>query len=398
MVDIENISNKSLRPLEILNKTNEIIDALNDNLNMNYVAENPVLTSVNGKCIWTVTHNLGTENINYDIYEGSDAVTAGVSIVSENVITVTFNSNSNIPANTFQIVIIANGSNSSSGGGSGNSLLLSTSSDNDGTLIMNSTTLDTELNSTSINGVQNKVIYNALQNIGNQNAGYTAASPALTQSDGILTWVVNHNLNTENIIVSLYNSNGIEIVKKVDITSANSITLTFNSNTDASAEDYRVVVIASKAVMLDNQLSATSINPVQNKIIYEALDNKADIALSNISATGIETIFLNAFKTTASEEITFTGTSTSGNFTDVLWTATRNGFINLVLTGDVEDFIQFYGYKDGNYNKLVSPRVRVPVVASEALLYYPCVKGVTYRATYTSTMTITEKKVYYWDK
>lgn len=159
MGNIENIDGKYLKPIGILNKTNEIIDALNDGLNTNYTAKNPILTSVNGKCTWTINHNLGTENISYTLYEGSDAITAGVSIVSENVITVTFNSESNIAANTFQIVIIAKGSVSSNG----DSLLLNTISDNDGTLIMNSTSLDNSLSSTSTNGVQNKVIYNALQ-------------------------------------------------------------------------------------------------------------------------------------------------------------------------------------------------------------------------------------------
>ena len=50
-------------PITQVNKVNEIVDVLNDNLNMYYSAENPDLTSVEGVCTWTVTHNLGTENV-----------------------------------------------------------------------------------------------------------------------------------------------------------------------------------------------------------------------------------------------------------------------------------------------------------------------------------------------
>ena len=129
-------------PLSHVNKTNEIIDVLNDNLNMYYSEENPTLTSSEGACTWTVTHNLGTENINYSIYEGSNSIIADVSITSENAITITFNSSSNIAAKTYSIVVISNGAGSSTGGGS--------------------ITVDSELSPISENPVKNFGIYNAI--------------------------------------------------------------------------------------------------------------------------------------------------------------------------------------------------------------------------------------------
>ena len=129
-------------PLSLVDKTNEIIDVLNDNLNMYYSEENPALTSSGGVCTWTVTHNLGTENINYSVYEGSASIIADVSIVSENAIVVTLNSSSNITAGTFSIVIISNGAGSSQG---------------------SIVEIDSELSTTSTNPVQNRIITNYVQ-------------------------------------------------------------------------------------------------------------------------------------------------------------------------------------------------------------------------------------------
>ena len=105
-------------PLTQVNKVNEIVDVLNDNLNMYYSEENPALTPVEGIATWTVTHNLGTENVNCSLYNGDMLVLSSVSITSENVVTVSLNSTTDVPANTYKIVIISNGAGSSSGSGS----------------------------------------------------------------------------------------------------------------------------------------------------------------------------------------------------------------------------------------------------------------------------------------
>ena len=103
-------------PLSHINKTNEIIDALNDNLEFYYATTNPALTPVEGVCTWTVTHNLGTEDVNCAIYEGDDEVIANVEVTSENAVTITINSTSNIAKDAYSIMITAGGSTGGSAG------------------------------------------------------------------------------------------------------------------------------------------------------------------------------------------------------------------------------------------------------------------------------------------
>lgn len=158
-------------PLTQVNKVNEIVDVLNDNLNMYFSSTNPALTPVEGVCTWTVTHNLGTENVNCSLYNGDNLVISNVSITSDNVVTINFNSLVNIPAETYKIVIISNGAGSSSGSGS---YVLPTAStttlggvriDGSSITINNgviSSTVDSTLSDTSTNPVQNKVIYPSL--------------------------------------------------------------------------------------------------------------------------------------------------------------------------------------------------------------------------------------------
>lgn len=107
------------------------------------------------------------------------------------------------------------------------------------------------------------------------NLSYTTTCPAITPVSDIATWTVTHNLGSTNVVCSLYDSNGAEILKNTNIDSANQVTLTFNANLDISAGDYKIVVLAGGAVSgggggsitVDSSLSTTSTNPVQNKVI-----------------------------------------------------------------------------------------------------------------------------------
>ena len=51
----------------------------------------------------------------------------------------------------------------------------------------------------------------------------------LVSSEGVCTWTVTHNLNTSNIICSLYKE-GIEITRSIIIDSDNQITVSFYSS------------------------------------------------------------------------------------------------------------------------------------------------------------------------
>lgn len=146
-------------------------------------------------------------------------------------------------------------------------------------------------------------------NVASGNAGYTAFCPALTLSDGKLTWVVTHNLNTEAIIASLYTSAGAELMKDVTIDSVNQITVTFVAGANASAGDYKIVVMSTRSFAIDSSLSATSTNPVENSVITEALNDKEDIlkTVNVLDTSGTITLSDNSINSiTPSGNITFT--------------------------------------------------------------------------------------------
>lgn len=72
---------------------------------------------------------------------------------------------------------------------------------------------------------------------------YAENNGALTAVSNVITWTVTHNLNTSNVVVDVYqNSSNASVEVDVVTTSANVVTLTFNSATLAGSE-YRAVVI-----------------------------------------------------------------------------------------------------------------------------------------------------------
>lgn len=71
---------------------------------------------------------------------------------------------------------------------------------------------------------------------------YSASCPALNVSNGSVIWNITHNLNTENVVVSLYDSLGQEQLKNVSIASANSLSVTFKSYADVTSGSYKIIV------------------------------------------------------------------------------------------------------------------------------------------------------------
>lgn len=110
-----------------------------------------------------------------------------------------------------------------------------------------SITVDTELSSTSTNPVQNKVIYEALDNkLGKNSFAYGA----LRDAEG--------NFITRTYVRSV---NGV----KPDI--GGNVTINVSGG--------------GSSITVDAELSETSINPVQNKVIKGALDDKANLNKNN---------------------------------------------------------------------------------------------------------------------
>lgn len=108
-------------------------------------------------------------------------------------------------------------------------------------------TVDTELSSTSTNPVQNKVIYSALDNkLGKNSFAYGA----LRDAEG-------------NFITSTY------------VRSVNGVKPDIGGNVTINVSG------GGSSITVDAELSETSINPVQNKVIKGALDDKANLNKNN---------------------------------------------------------------------------------------------------------------------
>ena len=73
---------------------------------------------------------------------------------------------------------------------------------------------------------------------------YSANNTALTESGGYCTWVVTHNLNSQNVGIHLYEIlTGEEVMCDREITSNNSVTIKILATADIVADTYKVVVI-----------------------------------------------------------------------------------------------------------------------------------------------------------
>lgn len=149
-------------------------------------------------------------------------------------------------------------------------------------------TVDDTLSSTSTNPVQNNVIYNALLNkVGTDIfSGFTLLGGATkimwregTQFIGAIN-AANYNGTARaaihdgdgNVIINTY-------AKKTDISG---FVKTVNGTAPDSAGNVTIAVSGGGNINVDAELSDTSKNPVQNKVIKEALDKRALLDESNV--------------------------------------------------------------------------------------------------------------------
>lgn len=123
--------------------------------------------------------------------------------------------------------------------------------------------------------------------------------------------------------------------------------------------------IPNKTVTIDNELSTTSENPIQNKVITNALNNKADVNIwvgsiqyvynQESLATGTYTIDLSSYLPVGSAQY------------EVLFNFLAFGTYNMVLnTGAINSVAQIYCSTNGKF----SHQRLIPVSSSKSMTLY----------------------------
>ena len=76
----------------------------------------------------------------------------------------------------------------------------------------------------------------------NLDCRYTGSNPTLASVEGVCTWDVTHNLNTENITYSIF-KNGYSAFSESEIISENILRIMINSPSDIPAGEFKVFII-----------------------------------------------------------------------------------------------------------------------------------------------------------
>lgn len=149
-----------------------------------------------------------------------------------------------------------------------------------GTLTISATdtkyTIDSTLSGSSTNPVQNKVVYTALQ--GKQDK--LIAGTGISISGNTISCTVSGGSGGSITVDSTMSSTSTNPVQNKVIYSAlqgKQNTLTAGTGISISGNTISCTVSGGgNSVTVDSALSGTSTNPVQNKVIYTALQNKQD--------------------------------------------------------------------------------------------------------------------------
>ena len=162
---------------------------------------------------------------------------------------------------------------------SGYNITLTEDSTN-GTLTISATdtkyTIDSTLSSTSTNPIQNKAVYTALA--GKQDK--LIAGTGISISGNTISCTVSGGSGGGSITVdSTMSSTSTNPVQNKVIYSAlqgKQNTLTAGTGISISGNTISCTVTGGGSVTVDSTMSSTSTNPVQNKVIYTALSGKQD--------------------------------------------------------------------------------------------------------------------------
>ena len=225
------------------------------------------------------------------------------------------------PTQTFNISIDFDDSNIVAGGGSG------------GGGGGGSITIDTQVNGTSTNAVQNKAIYNFVNSsVATNTANFIDTFNSVEELEAYTGTVTNNDyafvIGTDsegNTVYNRYKYNGSEWVFEYTLnnssfTAAQWATIQSGLTASDKTKLDGIEPGANKTVV-DENLSATSTNPVQNKTVNTALAAKQDtiIDLTNIrsgaaaGSTAVQPADMSAALTLKQDKLTFDSTPTESS-------------------------------------------------------------------------------------
>ena len=189
--------------------------------------------------------------------------------------------------------------------------------------LKNTPTVDTTLSSTSTNAIQNKAVYNALLNkVGTDiYSGF-----ALIGATSTIAW----RQGTQpvgSINASNYTGNAASATKATQDGAGNVITDTYAKKTDVSGMvksvnntkpdsngNVNITVSGGSDITVDDTLSSTSTNAIQNKAVYNALKDKLGKNDNVATATrALQDVQGNIISSTYIKFINGVGPDTSGN-------------------------------------------------------------------------------------
>lgn len=202
-------------------------------------------------------------------------------------------------------------------------------------------TIDSALSTTSTNPVENRVVTNALNNKQEQltvnPTGIAEASLEKLTIDGVIYNIISATTTVDNVL-SMTSTNPVENRVITNALNGKQGQLTVNPAGTASASLEKLTIdgviynIISATTTVDDALSTTSTNPVENRVITNALNNKQEQLTVNPTGTAEASL-----EKVAIDGVIYNISSATTTVDDALSTTSTNPVENRVITNALND-------------------------------------------------------------
>lgn len=202
-------------------------------------------------------------------------------------------------------------------------------------------TIDSALSMTSTNPVENRVVTNALNNKQEQltvnPTGIAEASLEKLTIDGVIYNIISATTTVDNVL-SMTSTNPVENRVITNALNGKQEQLTVNPAGTASASLEKLTIdgviynIISATTTVDDALSTTSTNPVENRVITNALNNKQEQLTVNPTGTAEASL-----EKVAIDGVIYNISSATTTVDDALSTTSTNPVENRVITNALND-------------------------------------------------------------